>query len=219
MGDTLIPNGTSVNRKRFTNDAKVLPFGSMVVAKLPKEPTELGKRIRLALEEEGRSQNSAAEAAGFKGGYLSRLIYGSRGGTSMNPEHMRRLAKVLHVNFEWLVVGEGPMRREGRGTNAAEEAITSARAHGCREDALQSAWENNKDACPPLTFIEWIVAIDVEARRLDRAGVPRPEKVLEKQAATRRVKNKIKRNAEANNGGKLDDAAPDVALTVVRRPA
>lgn len=146
-----------------------------------------------ALEEEQRSQNSAERDAKLGKGYLSRLIYGDRGGTSINPEHMLSLAKVLHVNFEWLVVGTGPMRRDGRDTTTAEQAITFARGQGSREDALKAAWERNKDRENEMTATDWIMAIDAEARRLDRAGVPRPEQTAEHREAIQRTKKKLER--------------------------
>lgn len=169
----------------------LLPFSTMTIAKLPKEPTEFGRRVLLAMDEEKRSQGSTERDAGIPKGYLSRLIYGSRGGTSIHPGHMQALAKVLHVNFEWLVVGTGPMRRDGRGSTPAEQAITFARGQGAREDALVSAWERNKDREAEMTSFDWLMAIDAEARRLDRAGVPRPEKTAAKREAIQRVKKQL----------------------------
>lgn len=186
----------------------------MTVAKLPKEPTELGKRILRALDEERRSQNSAATAAGFGRGYLSRLIYGTRGGTSINPEHMKELAKVLHVQFEWLVVGEGPMRREGRGSTPAEEAIIFARMQGCREDAIQNVWHRFKDEATQMTVFEWIDEIGREAIRLNRAGMPRPEVVAERHEAIRKNTKKLERNRKQIAE---KERAADEALTPVAR--
>lgn len=79
-----------------------------------KVPTEFGKRILDACEQEGRSPTSLERDAGIPKGYLSRMIHGHRGQTSVNPEHMRSLADTLDVQFEWLVLGRGPMRREER---------------------------------------------------------------------------------------------------------
>jgi transcriptional regulator with XRE-family HTH domain len=166
----------------------------MTVAKLPKEPNEFGQRVIAAMKEEGHwTQNSLERAAGLGKGYLSRLIYGDRGGTSFNPQHMRALAKTLHVNFEWLVVGDGPMRRGGRATTTAEQAITAARALGCREDAIVAAWERNQDRASEMSAPDWTDAINTEAKRLDRAGVPRPEKAAEKREAILRTKKQLAR--------------------------
>ncbi len=167
-----------------------------MVAKLPLEPTEFGKRVLAACKEEGRSPTGAERDAPIPKGYLSRLIYGTRGGTSVNTEHMVALARLLHVNFEWLVVGTGPMRRGGRGTTPAEEAITFARGQGAREDAIATTWERNKDRVDEMTATDWIVAIDAEVRRLERAGVPRPEVTTAKRDAVKREKTKLKHAKE-----------------------
>ena len=128
-----------------------LPLGSMAVAKVPKEATEMGRRILLACEEENRSQTSAERDAGIPKGYLSRMIYGDRGTSSVNTEYARSLARLLHVNFEWLVTGDGPMRRGGRDTTAAEQAISFARLQGAREDAIKAAWARNQDREAQMT--------------------------------------------------------------------
>jgi transcriptional regulator with XRE-family HTH domain len=180
----------------------------MVVAKLPKEPTDFGKRVLRALEEEGRSQNSAEREAGLGKGYLSRMIFGDRGGTSVHPQHMRELAKVLHVNFEWLVVGDGPMRRGGRDTTTAEQAITFARGQGAREDAIKSAWDRNQDRATDMTATDWLMAIDGEARRLDRAGVPRPEITADKREAIARTKKQLERAIKTKEGKAVEESKP-----------
>jgi len=145
----------------------------------------------MACEEEGRSPTSAERDAGLGKGYLSRMIYGDRGNVSFNAEHMRSLARLLHVNFEWLVIGEGPMRRDGRGVTPAEMAIRFAREQGAREDAITEAWKRNKDRESEMTATDWLLAIDTEARRLERSGVPRPEKVAKEVDQILRAKRRL----------------------------
>lgn len=151
-----------------------LPSGSMAARKGPEKLSEFGKRFLLACDLEGRSPTSAERDAGLNRGYLSPIIHGKRGKQSMNLEHMAAVAKILHVNFEWLVMGTGPMRREGRSTTPAEQAITFARSAGAREAAIQIAWERNRDREADLDVWAWARAIDEEDRRLSAAGVPRP---------------------------------------------
>ncbi len=144
-------------------------------------------------EERYRSQNDLERKSGLGKGYLSRLIYGDRGGTSFNAAHMQALARELHVTFEWLVVGTGPMRREGRETTPAEQAITTARMLGAREDAIATAWDRNQDRESEMTADDWADAIKAEASRLDRAGVPRPEVSADKKDAIHRTKARLNR--------------------------
>ncbi len=188
----------------------------MAVAKLRKDPNEFGKRVLFAIQLEGHvTQNGVERKAHLGKGYLSRLIYGSRGETSVNPQHMQRLAESLHVNFEWLVVGTGPMRKEGRETTPAEEAITMARSVGCREDAITTAWERNRDRTLEMTLGDWTDAIDSEARRLDRAGVPRPEVTADKKDAIQRTKKQLERVKTKVLEGELIDEKS--AVTPTRR--
>ena len=175
----------------------LLLFASMAAAKGAKELSEFGKRFHLACEQEGRSPTSAERDAGLNRGYLTPIIYGERGQSAINPAYMTALARLLHVNFEWLVTGNGPMRREGRETTPAEQAITFARSVGVREDAISIAWERNKDRESDLDAWAWARLIDDEARRLDSAGLPRPEAVHEKHKQTQRLmKKRGKLNAE-----------------------
>lgn len=199
----MVPKGNGVNGKLYRSDLSVVPLGIMAPAKLPKELNDFGRRVQLAMDQEGQlSQNAVGRAAGIPQGYLSRMMRETRGENTVNVRYMRNLARVLHVNFEWLVIGEGPMRRDGRETTAAEQAITTARSLGCREDAIATAWERNMDRESEMAVSDWADAIDAEARRLDRAGVPRPEVTAEKQAAIQRSKEQLVRTREALESSK-----------------
>ncbi len=182
----------------------------MAVAKLAKELNDFGRRVVMAMELEGhRSQNEVGRAAGIPQGYLSRMMRESRGERTVNVAYMKGLAKALHVNFEWLVTGEGPMRREGRATTPAEQAITTSRTLGAREDAISIAWDRNKDREHEMSAQDWTDAIDSEARRLDRAGVPRPEVTAVKREAIQRTKKQLERaRAAAPDPEVPSDAAP-----------
>ncbi len=162
----------------------------------PKVLSSFGKRLKIALDEEGVSPTMAGKRFGF-GPNIHKLMYGERGAETLDTvERFVNMAKALHVELEWLVTGRGSMRRGGRGPTPAEEAITTARKNGCREDALRNAWENNREKEHVWTFADWGIAIDAEARRLDRAGVPRPEIVQAKQEATQRLVKRKKRAEE-----------------------
>lgn len=148
-----------------------------------------GERILKAIEEEGRTINSTEEDLGMSRGHLGRIVRGERGTQTIDVELFANMAKLLHVNFEWLVLGEGPMRRGGRGPTSAEEAIRFARQAGAREDAIQSAWERNRDREDEMTSWDWVNVINGEAQRL--AGTPRPEHVRDQQRKIAREKKKL----------------------------
>lgn len=180
-----------------------------------RKPTPLGERILQALGEENRTQTSAERQAGFSQGHLSKIIYGERGGTSLAPEKLGVLAEILHVNFEWLLINRGPMRRDGRTTKTpAEEAIHFARLSGAREDAIQDTWERLKGQAEGMTALDWALAIDATARMLERAGVPRPEDVHHKQKAIAREATRLKRRKKKRDE---EPAEPDVVELPKRR--
>jgi hypothetical protein len=183
----------------------LLPFVSMSASSAG--PTAgLGDRIRQAIDEEGRgrSQNALEQQAGFKSGVLSRYIKWKppeneeEEGRSrtVDLDKLIALADLLHVRREWLLTGEGPMRREGRSQTRFEVAMVFARQAGCREDAIQLAWERLKQNEPNMTELDWAQAFHNEAMLLDRAGVKRPEKVKQEQGQIERVKRKKARALE-----------------------
>ncbi len=133
----------------------------------------LGARIMQAVEEAGRSQTSTERALGFSQGWLSRVVRGQRAESTLDVRNMQALADYLEVNFEWLVLGRGPMRKERPEiASPAEIAIHLARCSGVREDAIRSACLRLGQGTAELTAMDWALAIDAEARLLDRAGVP-----------------------------------------------
>lgn len=207
MPNTLLPIGTVVNRKDTEPSSALLPLGSMQRVNFPKEPTDFGKRILDACAEEGRSPTSAERDARIPKGYLSRMIYGTRGVRALNTEYAQALARVLHVNFEWLVTGEGPMRRGGRGTTPAEQAIAFARAQGAREDAIRAAWTRHKDREAEMTAWDWVDAIGREVELLNRAGVPRPEVTHEHKVRIAREKKKLE-NAKNKEEERVTEPTP-----------
>lgn len=141
--------------------------------------------------------NNVEAALGMSKGHLGRIIRGERASQNVNIDMVTRMAKLLHVNMLWLLTGEGPVRKDGRPTTQAEEAIVFARRNGAREDAIQAAWERNKEREPTMSATDWIIAIDTEARHLERQGVPRPEVVAQQQAAISAAKRRLRRSKEA----------------------
>lgn len=173
-------------------------------------PTTIGARIALALKAEGRKIAPTEQQAGFTTGHLGRIIRGERGSTMVDIERMKVLADVLHVTPEWLILGVGPMRRGGREATPAEEAIVFARHAGCREDAIQAAWERFKGNESHMTAIDWALAIHNEANMLDRSGIQRPELTAEEKSRIQRAKKKLERVRErAEEEGKRDAALED----------
>jgi transcriptional regulator with XRE-family HTH domain len=191
-----------------------LTFVSVTKAK-ERKPTPLGERILAALEVEGRTIASAEREAGFSAGHLNRIVYGSRGDRgTLDVARFKRLADLLHVEFEWLVLGVGNFRRGGRGPTAAETAIIFARKNNCREDAIRIAWEENKAKSEVMSEVDWVVEIDRVAKMLDRAGVPRPEVVERERDAIRREARKLETARERVDGGSADE--DDDLLAAVR---
>lgn len=194
----LVSSGTSDG----TGSAAV-PFGTVK----PKEQgpkTPFGERLHRAAEIEGTSVTKLSRDH-FDGPLLHRYVYGDRGEQVLEAvAKLYAVARTLHVNFEWLVLGEGPMRRDGRDDTPAEKAIAFARKNGAREDALKAAWEENSAHEKDWTVWQWVEAIDAKVRHLEREGVPRPEKVREHQKEIAKVSAaKRKRVATA----KLDAAS------------
>lgn len=180
----------------------LLPFVSMSASSTG--PTSgLGDRIRQAIDAEGRgrSQNDLERQAGFKPGVLSRYINrrhtGEEGRSpTVDLDKLVALADLLHVRREWLLTGEGAMRREGRDETKFETAMVFARQAGCREDAIQLAWERHKQNEATMSELDWAMAFHTEATLLDRAGVKRPEVVRKEQESVQRTKKKLERAVE-----------------------
>ena len=133
-------------------------------------------------------------------GFISSYVTGRRGKKTPDSKLIKLLADFFHVEFEWLLLGSGPVRREGRGETPAETALFFARTMRIREDAWEVAWERNKDRAESMTVEDWFNAIRSEAERLDRAGIARPEEqaaALDEQGKIRRARKKLDRAKEA----------------------
>jgi len=157
-------------------------------------PATFGERLALAIELADSSQSSLERDLGWGRGRVHRLLgKGKNPILSPGPEVVRALVDALDVEYEWLAIGRGPMRREGWDASALEEAMVFARKHGTRADAIEAAAAKHRDDPAELTAIEWILAFDAEARRLDRVGVPRPEETAQQQRTARRMSAKRSR--------------------------
>jgi len=119
----------------------------------------IAERLQFALKKEGRSQNSLEAAVGFA---VNRYATGKRGGTTVDVDKMKAIARELHVEFDWLVSGDGAMRRDGRDTTPAEEAMALARRSGIREDVWQRTLERYQDRADTMTALDWALAIHTE---------------------------------------------------------
>lgn len=195
----VLSTDSAVNRHVLADARGPLPFVSMS-ASSPSEYSSLGQRIAHALQLETRTQTSVETALMQRHpdlfphrGFLSSYISGRRGAKAPDPVKIKAIADFLHVQFEWLLIGTGEIRRDGRATTPAEMAMMTARTFGIREDAWEVAWERNKDRADSMSAEDWFDAIRVEAEKLTRAGIPRPEEEAakrEKQAKIRRMKQK-----------------------------
>lgn len=133
----------------------------------PKSPGLLlrtrAERIKYAVYElEGKSFQKVERALGFSDGDLSKYASGKRGGSTVDVDKMAALAAYLHVEFDWLVRGVGPVRSGGRGTTPAEEAIVLARRSGTPEEVIQAAWDRYKDRQATMTGMDWALVIHNE---------------------------------------------------------
>lgn len=70
----------------------------------------LGERLKTARSKRGISQGKLAERAGFSSGYISLVEREDREHHVKNPgiEGLKRIAAVLEVPEEWLILGVGP---------------------------------------------------------------------------------------------------------------
>lgn len=199
MTINMLSDDSRVKRHVLATDSRMLSFDSMGGAKELNVST-IGDRVQFALDAEGRSQNSLEVTLKQKGmlgksrGAMSSLISGRRGRHTMKVDILVAIAEALHVRLEWLATGAEPMRRDGRVEQTPFEiAMSWARAAGCREDAIQTAWDKFGTQDPALGVFEWSLAFDREARDLDLRKVPRPEVVIAAQEAIRRQKKKLER--------------------------
>lgn len=194
----ILSNASTVKGHVLASASTKLPFASMI-ASIPGVESTLGERLRFAFEREHRTQTAVESALMVKypeqfkhRGVISNYVNGKKGTLRPDPRIIKLVADELHVELEWLLIGTGPMTREGRSDTPAEEAMRSARDWGIREDAWQLAWERNKDRAATMTAIDWFDAIRLEADHLNRANVPRPEQQLVEQmdhrAKVRRTK-------------------------------
>ncbi len=218
MNDTMLSTDSAVKRHVLSGVSTRVPFVSMS-ASTPGEESTLGERLSFAIHKEHHRGSNAVENALMirhpelfrSRGFLSSYISGRRG-TKGNPDPraMKAIADFLHIAFEWLMIGSGPLRRGGRGDTSWEEAMFLARDWGYREDAIQIAWERNKDRAESMTPDECFKQIQLEGEQLDRAGVPKPAAIVaqkEGQARIRREKVNVARK-KADRAAKPPANAP-----------
>lgn len=197
--EDVLSNDSPVNRHVLATARGPLPFVSMS-ASSPGEGSTLGDRLNYALALENRSQTEAEGMLMLKHpemfthrGVLSSYVTGRRGKLRPDPKIIEAIADFLHVEFKWLLLGSGPVRREGRGETPAETALFFARTMRIREDAWEVAWDRNKDRAELMDVEDWFNAIRAEAERLDRANIPRPEahvEAMDQRTKIRRAKKK-----------------------------
>ena len=167
-----------------------LPFVRMAKRTAQVVPgSPIGERIYEALvADEGRAIDKTEAELGMSKGHLGRIIRGERWkDNQIDAELAWRLAELLHVRFEWLVLGQNPKRRGGRSETKAEIAIRFARQNGCAEEAIQAVWERNKAREAELEVDDWVVDIFQEAARQKRRAIPPASPNLPVSAAENRA--------------------------------
>lgn len=172
------------------------------------------ERLRYALELESKTQTSVQTAMmaqhpdEFPNIFISRYLNGKTGATRPDPVKVKLLAEHLHVEVLWLLYGDGPVRRDGRDRHTPfEEAMRVARSFGFREDAIQIAWERNKDREGEMDARAWFEAIQAEGYRLTREGVPDPLVVAGHQLRIRETKARLKNDRARAKAAKASTAA------------
>lgn len=196
MTEGLLLIESTVNDKDPARGPTLLTLGRMSQTKAD---DDFASRLRQAIEAEGKSQSRTEREAGLPNAYITRLLGTSTKAKQIfapGPDVIRKLSDYLNVSYEWLAIGRGPMRREGFSESPLESAMRFAVTHGARQDAVDEAAKRFRDA-PDMTVFDWIKAIDAEAVRLDRAGIPRPEVIERAQKKVRRLKaTKARQEAE-----------------------
>jgi hypothetical protein len=186
---------------------------------IPGEDSTLARRLEFAIEAERHRGSTAVENAlmlkypeRFKHrGFISSYITGRRGKGFPDPKLLKLIADFLHVNFEWLVLGSGPMRRDGRGQTPFEMAMFTARDWGMREDGIKLAWEQNKEGADKMTAEHAFEEIQAACAHLERQGIPRPEAVTAVKDAQRSIER-----VKAKKRRMKTDTTPPPAVVVAR---
>jgi len=151
-------------------------------------------------------------------GFMSRYLSANKGEGSKShpdPKLLKLVADFLHVNFEWLVIGAGPMRRDGRGQTAFEMAMFTARDWGMRSDGIDLAWERNQEHADKMNAEQAFAEIQAACAHLERLEIPRPEVVdatRDAQRSIERVKSKKKRLDAKRREDENADPVGDVGL-------
>lgn len=203
IASSMLSVDSAVKRQVLAADSGEVPSVSMS-ASTPGEEASLGERLRFAIKEEDRTETSVNTALmpTFSKGDISSLCTGRRGTNTIDPKKMSILADYLHVRLEWLLVGKGPMRRDGRTEKTpAEVARSVALTFNIREDAWKTVWERNRDRAAELTATDWFDLIRAEAEHLDRMGVPQPARIGQA------VLDRDKKRRSARDKGARDDGS------------
>jgi transcriptional regulator with XRE-family HTH domain len=162
----------------------------------PAGPPDFAERLLAAMAAEGKSQSRTERESGLPQGYMTRLLGKSEKAKqifSPGPDVIRKLADYLQVSYEWLAIGRGEMRSASWAPSELEAATRFARDHGAREDAIQNVAARFRESEEDFSAIDWILEFDSEARRLERARVPRPEAVARVHRQMGRLSKKKQR--------------------------
>lgn len=98
----------------------MLVVASMLVRRMAKTPSDLGKRVTKLREISGLSSRALSELAGLSHGALGQLERGEL--ADLTTGSANRLAAALGVSIDFLVRGNGEMPTEERVRAAVESA-------------------------------------------------------------------------------------------------
>lgn len=133
--------------------------------------------------------------AKFSQGYMSRLVYGERGTSTIDPLKLQAISDTLGVSFEWLATGREPMRPQAIAHAPPELGAMMARSWGALEDAVEHVLARETYAEEPWQtpkyYFDLIMAENAARRSAGMAEFP-----ATKQAETRRAAEKAREAAK-----------------------
>ncbi len=186
MSDGVVHTLPSVNAHQREEVDAAVTMGTMAASKRGETEGDFAGRLAAAIAAEEKSPTRTGREAGLQEGYIFKLlgVAQAKQVLSPGPDVIRLLADYLNISYEWLAIGRGPMRYRGWAATPFEEARVFAKRHGLRDEAIRAA-EERFGSAQDMTAVDWVIAFDSEARRLDRVASPRPE-VEKRRAKSRR---------------------------------
>lgn len=168
-------------------DAARVPSSSVSTAD-DRKPVDFATRLDRAIKDSKLSVPAFASKVGVGAGYVYKLLGRTVGKKIESPslEKVAEFARHLNVPAAWLAFGEGAMRDERATGDARADALFFARrVMHARELAIETVLARYQDVAEELTAHDWVVAIGLEERRMERNEIARLS--AEREALHRKV--------------------------------